>query len=604
MQRIASHLRTISIKKRLLSLMLMLSVVVALLGVFILFGSINAAAGQLRQSGQQLLYSSAMQMEESRKEAISLTKYPVIANAYRSTEIYHYMTTSPKGFYSPVYAAIHAELGSELIFHPRVDFMGIADLQGFMIYCGKASTSYQLSQCDTSDSLFQDTLSEKGAPLLFTSAEAKTLFPSLTLPEDALYCSRAVMQLGPLSCAGVIICRVPLSSISSSFAANRLFDTQELTILSSDGETLYGKPLDIPAHLLSSIPVGQLFTKTSWVARSFYQFYRISGDNIACLRTPFNSMYPLLRIALALALLLPLIIVSVLFTAYLIISSIRQPIDKLMTVCTRVSHEDFSAVEDEGACDEMHLLIGSFNHMSEEIRRLIEEVYKRNLMQAKTEMLLVRSQINPHFVYNTLETIRAEAYIHGEYAIADMTTLLGKTLRYGISRQGDCVTVAAELSHLQDYIALQQMRLGKKMNVLISIPEDLQSCYMIRLALQPLVENAIHHGLPEGEDSGEIRILGYQEGHDLFFSVSDNGSGIPAEELEHLQNYIVGGNNDYTSIGLRNTHCRLELFFGKPYGLSIRSVPDLGTSVTLRLPLLRKPFDFGKEESHDSSADC
>ena len=185
-----------------------------------------------------------------------------------------------------------------------------------------------------------------------------------------------------------------------------------------------------------------------------------------------------------------------------------------------------------------------------------------------------------------------------------MTTLLGKTLRYGISRQGDCVTVAAELSHLQDYIALQQMRLGKKMNVLISIPEDLQSCYMIRLALQPLVENAIHHGLPEGEDSGEIRILGYQEGDDLFFSVSDNGSGIPAEELEHLQNYIVGGNNDYTSIGLRNTHCRLELFFGKPYGLSIRSVPDFGTSVTLRLPLLRKPFDFGKEESHDSSADC
>ncbi len=130
MQRIASHFRTISIKKRLLSLMLMLSVVVALLGIFILFGSINAAAGQLRQSGQQLLYSSAMQMEESRSEAISLTKYPVIANAYRSTEIYHYMTTSPKGVYSPVYAAIHAELGSELIFHPRVDFMGIADLQG------------------------------------------------------------------------------------------------------------------------------------------------------------------------------------------------------------------------------------------------------------------------------------------------------------------------------------------------------------------------------------------------------------------------------------------------------------------------------------------
>ena len=178
--------------------MLMLSVVVALLGIFILWGSINAAAGQLRQSGQQLLYSSAMQMEESRSEAISLTKYPVIANAYRSTEIYHYMTTSPKGFYSPVYAAIHAELGSELIFHPRVDFMGIADLQGFMIYCGKASTSYQLSQCDTSDdSLFQDTLAEKAHPLLFYLCGSKIFFPDLSLPDDALYCARSVMQLTP-----------------------------------------------------------------------------------------------------------------------------------------------------------------------------------------------------------------------------------------------------------------------------------------------------------------------------------------------------------------------------------------------------------------------
>ena len=142
--------------------------------------------------------------------------------------------------------------------------------------------------------------------------------------------------------------------------------------------------------------------------------------------------------------------------------------------------------------------------MANHIQTLIEEVYKRNLTLAQTEMQLVRSQINPHFVYNTLETIRAEAYLHEQYAIADMTTLLGKTLRYGISRQGDCVTVATELAHLQDYIA--------------------------------------------------------------------------------------GSNSDYTSIGLRNTHCRLELFFGKPYGLSIRSVPGRGTSVTLRMPLMHKPF--------------
>ena len=104
------------------------------------------------------------------------------------------------------------------------------------------------------------------------------------------------------------------------------------------------------------------------------------------------------------------------------------------------------------------------------------------------------------------------------------------------------------------------------------------------------MENAIHHGLPAGEETGLIRVLGYQEDGDLFFSVSDNGDGIAPEELAHLQDYIAGSNSDYTSIGLRNTHCRLELFFGKPYGLSIRSVPGRGTSVTLRMPLMHKPF--------------
>ena len=95
---------------------------------------------------------------------------------------------------------------------------------------------------------------------------------------------------------------------------------------------------------------------------------------------------------------------------------------------------------------------------------------------------------------------------------------------------------------------------------------------MIRLALQPLVENAIHHGLPEGEDSGEIRILGYQEDHDLFFSVSDNGSGIPAEELEHLQNYIVGGNNDYTSL---HRSAQYPLPSGAVFGQALWSVDSL-----------------------------
>ena len=590
MQRIVSRLRTTSIKRRLWSLTLLLSLMMALLGAFIIYNSISAVFGQLRLSGQQLLYSAAAQMEESCGEAISLTKYPVIASIYSSTKVYEYLAISPKGIYSPLYSALQAELSSELMLHPRADLLGVSDLNGLMIYSESTSIYYKRTNCNYLGEVFTDTLARKGAPRLFTAEEARSLFPGLTLPDASLYCARAVMRLSPFSAVGMVLCRVPLDNITEVFDASRLFDTQKLSLLSSDGHLLYGTAPGLSAETLAAMPVEQLCLQMDWPERTVYQVYRLPEGHTACLRTPFDSLYPLLKIPMVLAVLLPLVIASVLFIVRMVTRSIQQPVDKLVDVCGRIFYEDFSPVEDAGACDEMHRLIEAFNVMAAHIQNLIEEVYKRNLTLAQTEMQLVRSQINPHFVYNTLETIRAEAYLHGQYAIADMTTLLGKTLRYGISRQGDCVTVETELAHLQDYIALQQMRLGQKLNVLVSVPEELRGCYMIRLALQPLVENAIHHGLPSGGETGLIRILGYQENGDLFFSVSDNGGGIAPEELSRLQAYIAGDNNDYTSIGLRNTHCRLELFYGKPYGLSIRSVPGRGTSVTLRMPLMYKPF--------------
>ena len=590
LQRIVSRLRTTSIKRRLWSLTLLLSLMMALLGAFIIYNSISAVFGQLRLSGQQLLYSAAAQMEESCGEAISLTKYPVIASIYSSTKVYEYLAISPKGIYSPLYSALQAELSSELMLHPRADLLGVSDLNGLMIYSESTSIYYKRTNCNYLGEVFTDTLARKGAPRLFTAKEARSLFSSLTIPDSSLYCARAIMQLNPFSAVGVVLCRVPLDNITEVFDASRLFDTQQLSILSSEGRLLYGAAPGLSAEMLAAMPADQLCLRMDWAARTVYQAYRLPDGCTACLRTPLDSLYPLLKLPLTLAALLPVVIALVMSGARMVTRSIQQPIDRLAGVCGRIFYEDFSPLEDAGACDEMHRLIEAFNVMAAHIQNLIEEVYKRNLTLAQTEMQLVRSQINPHFVYNTLETIRAEAYLHGQYAIADMTTLLGKTLRYGISRQGDCVTVETELAHLQDYIALQQMRLGQKLNVLVSVPEELRGCYMIRLALQPLVENAIHHGLPSGDETGLIRVLGYQENGDLFFSVSDNGGGIAPEELSRLQAYIAGDNNDYTSIGLRNTHCRLELFFGKPYGLSIRSVPGRGTSVTLRMPLMYKPF--------------
>ena len=257
-------------------------------------------------------------------------------------------------------------------------------------------------------------------------------------------------------------------------------------------------------------------------------------------------------------------------------------------------------MEDDGAADEMHSLIVSFNMMSAHIGRLIEEVYKKNLLQAETEMQLIRSQINPHFVYNTLEAIRAAAYARGESDIADMTALLGKTLRYGVTRQSGEVTVEQELFHLKDYIALQMTHLSRRLDVYVNVDAHLYPCRMIPLVLQPLVENAIYHGLPEHEQNVTIRILGYEEAGNMVFTVSDDGPGIPEDRLRSLQAYIRGENDDFTSIGLRNTHRRLVLNYGAAYGLSIRSLAGHGTVVTVRMPC--SPAEKGARD--DTDPDC
>src|SRR5699024_2649805 len=138
---------------------------------------------------------------------------------------------------------------------------------------------------------------------------------------------------------------------------------------------------------------------------------------------------------------------------------------------------------------------------------------------AQTEMQLLRSQINPHFVYNTLETIRAAALMQGSAELADMAALLGKTLRYGVTQQAEPVTIEQELSNLRDYIALQQMHFHGRLTVVVNVEPQLHACYIIKLLLQPLVENAIYHGMSMTEGEGVIRVLGYAEGDDVVFTV-------------------------------------------------------------------------------------
>lgn len=209
--------------------------------------------------------------------------------------------------------------------------------------------------------------------------------------------------------------------------------------------------------------------------------------------------------------------------------------------------------------------------------------------QQQMEFKMLASQINPHFLYNTLETIRMQALSAGNREVSDSIHLLGKTMHYVLENTGtDSTTIAKELEHILTYLQIQKLRFHDRVNYSISVPPylDLTQFHILPLLLQPIVENAIVHGLEGVLEKGMIDIQFILEEPNLYITISDNGDGMDEETLTELRKHIAQphvGSAD--SIGLRNINQRIKLLYGEEYGLTIQSNKNKGTTLTLSFPL-------------------
>ena len=217
--------------------------------------------------------------------------------------------------------------------------------------------------------------------------------------------------------------------------------------------------------------------------------------------------------------------------------------------------------------------------------KMTEEVYQKTISEKDLNLQMLRSQINPHFLYNTLDSMRMAALNVGYDYLASMCELLAKILRYGVSSPKNLVTVEEEQNHLCEYIALINLRYS---NIVIqrNIDPSILQYRMLKLLLQPLVENSVNHGIGDDTENGMIQIWGFQREDMLVFMVTDNGNGMDEEHLQLLRDYLDGKNNAFKSIGLKNIKKRIQLYYGEKYNLSIDSRPGQGTSVTVTLPLI------------------
>lgn len=275
--------------------------------------------------------------------------------------------------------------------------------------------------------------------------------------------------------------------------------------------------------------------------------------------------------------------------SYYVAERMAKPVLKLCRSMNQVRQGDFDVISDVGGYEEVTQLKDSFNDMAGEIRNLMESVQQKEIRKRKSEMDFLRAQINPHFLYNTLFSIQCMTELgKNDQAVLMMAALID-LLKKTLSVDDDFITLKEEFESTEKYLVLQQIRYGDKIHFECDMEPETENCLVPALIIQPIVENAIFHGIEAKEEPGLIVVESTIMDEALLITVSDDGIGMNEQELRQL--YERFDNREYQngkSIGIMNVQNRIKINFGEKYGLTVESETGIGTSVTMKLPVMEQ----------------
>ncbi|WP_020620469.1 sensor histidine kinase [Paenibacillus daejeonensis] len=278
---------------------------------------------------------------------------------------------------------------------------------------------------------------------------------------------------------------------------------------------------------------------------------------------------------------LVMIVIALAF-AYVISGKITHPIKRLLGAMRSVGEGDFHTRLAVRVNDEFGLLIQRFNRMNDRIHRLVTENYESRLKEQEAEIRALNMQMNPHFLYNTLNVMNWTAMENGQKELSRMLICLSQMLQYTTRKEWDTVTLSEEMEWMRSYFFIMAVRFEDKFIVHYDIEPALQDSSLPRLLFQPFVENAILHGFADIEAGGVIEILGRRDGGGIRFEIRDNGRGMSVETVHAILH------EPSASIGIQNTIARIRLAYGEPYGVTIDSATGQGTTISITLPFRHK----------------
>ncbi len=326
---------------------------------------------------------------------------------------------------------------------------------------------------------------------------------------------------------------------------------------------------------------------TSLIRETIFQYIYYEISDIQQLRIQYRNFYMVLVRFLIIT--FSGILVLVVLLSYYIPLSITRPIRKLSEVTDQVAKGNLTVRSDVKTGMEVSVLSNSLNTMIDKINELLEQITKEQVRLRKAEFELLQSQINPHFLYNTLDAIIWLAEAGEQKKVVSMVGNLSEFFRTSLNQGKDIISIREEIQHVRSYLEIQQVRYQDILKYEIQVPKELNKYMIPKITIQPLVENALYHGIKNKRGPGRITVGAKREKEYFVIFIEDNGIGINKERLEQVRNKILyktsAGNDIY---GLYNVNERIRLNFGEKYGISIESIYGEKTTVSIILPYTRE----------------
>lgn len=455
-----------------------------------------------------------------------------------------------------------------LIQNDSINGAYIYDLKGRGTFASR-NTSTDILINPSLEWWFLKSIQSDNSTSIFSNINIKSIVDVNTSSnENLIALTRQIIDISSNEITGLLLITIPTDKILNLLNNDIAFNNQILSLYDSDGQLIAEtnkNPLFNDLYQNTQLittntepQIEYMYKDTSYIVTyNYIQFCDWILINTIKKSDAFN-LNTLYMMFFFINLIFFLIMSAIL---YLFLKNrIFNPIESLaknMKSSNLEKNLDTEIIYDKD--DEIGFLVNSYNKMKNRINYLININYKNALEHKELELQQLQNQINPHFIYNTLESIHMMAEINDDIETSTMAEYFGEIIRYSMNRRINTVTLKEELKIIDNYIYLQKIRFDQLFTIENMVSDELLSCEIIKMIIQPLIENAIYHGLSECSGNGKIIIQGSKVNNNLLLTISDNGIGIPEEKLQDLNDYINDKNHNFNGIALRNINKRLKL---------------------------------------------